>query len=29
MDDIYPMVAIVVFLWGLMIWASIPEEEKR
>lgn len=27
MYDIYTMVAIVVFLWGLTIWASISEGE--
>ena len=29
MYDIYTLVAIVVFLWGLTIWASIPEGEKN
>ena len=29
MYQIYSLLAIVVLLWGITIWASIPEEEDR
>lgn len=29
MYQIYSLVAIVVFLWGVTIWASIPEEQEE
>jgi hypothetical protein len=29
MYQIYSLVAIVVLLWGITIWASIPEEEAN
>ncbi len=28
MYQIYSLVGIIVLLWGITIWASIPEEEK-
>ena len=28
MYQIYSLVAIVVLLWGITIWASMPEEEE-
>ena len=28
MYQIYSLVSIVVLLWGITIWASLPEEEK-
>jgi hypothetical protein len=29
MYQIYSLVAIVVLLWSITIWSSIPEEEKN
>ncbi len=28
MYEIYSLLTIVVLLWGITIWASIPEEER-
>jgi hypothetical protein len=28
MYQIYSLVGIILLLWGITIWASIPEEEK-
>ncbi len=28
MYQIYSLVGIIVLLWGITIWASIPEEEQ-